>query len=350
MRRISVGDYDVIIGRHLLDEIAPQLTGAQRVAIIAPAALQTTAEAIKADLSDFDSYLLVVPDAEEQKEVAVAEFCWSRLAELGFTRSDVIIAVGGGATTDLGGFVAATWLRGVRWIAIPTTLAGMVDAAIGGKTGVNLPSGKNLVGAFHSPGAVLCDLNALESLNKFDFIAGLAEVIKCGFIADPTIIDLIAADPVAATHFDAPVIEELIARSVTVKANVVREDFRESGLREILNYGHTLGHAIEKNERYQWRHGAAVSVGMVFAAELARLAGRLDDATADRHRDVLSSVGLPVSYRADAWPALYEAMKIDKKSRGSMLRFVILDGMAHPSRLEGPDPALLMAAFGEVSA
>lgn len=348
MKRISVGDYDVVIGRGLLDEVIALSQSSGRVAIIAPAALEVTAEAIRSELGD-RAVVLVVPDAEEQKQIDVLAFCWERLAELGFTRNDMVLGVGGGATTDLAGFVAATWLRGIRWVAVPTTLAGMVDAAVGGKTGINLPAGKNLVGSFYSPISVVCDLNALETLGHFDVVAGLAEVIKCGFIADPEILTLIERDPDGATNVQSPVMLELIERSVAVKAEVVSKDFREAGLREILNYGHTLGHAIERRERFQWRHGAAVSVGLVFAAELARLAGRLDDQTADRHRRILASVGLPTTYRADAWPALLEAMKIDKKSRGEILRFVVLDGLARPGRLEGPDPALLISAFGEIA-
>lgn len=348
MKRISVGDYNAIVGRGLLGEIESLTSGATRIAIIAPSALEATAEAIRADLSQ-ESYILIVPDAEEQKSISVAEFCLSRLADLGFTRNDVIIGVGGGATTDLAGFVAAIWLRGIRWIAVPTTLAGMVDAAIGGKTGVNLSQGKNLVGAFHSPSGVICDLNALETLSAHDYLAGLAEVVKCGFIADPAILELIEGDVHASKDPQSTIAEELIVRSIAVKAAVVQEDFKESGHREILNYGHTLGHAIERNERYQWRHGAAVSIGMVFAAELSRLAGKLDDKTADRHRQILTSLGLPTTYRADAWAALLEAMHKDKKTRGAMLRFVILDALARPTRLEGPDPALLVAAFGEIA-
>lgn len=348
MKRINIGEYDAVVGRGLLDEVQGLLTGATRVAIIAPSALEATAEAIRADLPQ-ESFTLIVPDAEEQKSISVAEFCWSRLADLGFTRNDVIIGVGGGATTDLAGFVAANWLRGIRWLAIPTTLAGMVDAAIGGKTAINVSQGKNLVGAFHSPVGVLCDLNALETLSANDYVAGLAEVVKCGFIADPTILELIESDPESARNGGSSMAEELIIRAITVKSKVVQEDFKEGGLREILNYGHTLGHAIERNERYQWRHGAAVSIGLVFAAELARLAGKLDEATADRHRLVLSSLGLPTTYRADAWPALLEAMQKDKKTRGALLRFVILEGLARPTRLEGPDPALLVSAYGEIA-
>lgn len=291
-----------------------------------------------------------MPNAEEAKSAEVAAYCWSVLGQTGFTRSDVIVGLGGGATTDLAGFVAATWLRGVRWISMPTTLLGMVDAAVGGKTGINIAEGKNMVGAFHPPVGVLADLDTLETVPKHDYVSGLAEVIKCGFIADPAILDLVEADPEGARTPAGPHTVELIRRAIQVKADVVSGDLKESGQREILNYGHTLGHAIERNERYKWRHGAAISIGMVYAAELGRLAGRLDDATADRHRSVLASVGLPLTYRADAWPKLLDAMKIDKKSRGDLIRFIVLDGLAKTSVLEGPDPSLLVAAYAEVSA
>jgi 3-dehydroquinate synthase len=226
---------------------------------------------------------------------------------------------------------------------------GQVDAAIGGKAGVNLPHGKNLVGVFHPPAGVLCDLAVLNSLPPHEYVAGLAEVVKVGFIADPAILDLIESDPGEAAQPDGPHTRELIERSVGIKADVVAADLRESGLREILNYGHTLGHAIEKVEQYRWRHGAAISVGMVFAAELARLAGRLDDETADRHAAVLESLGLPTGYPAAAWPRLLDAMRIDKKARGAKLRFIVLDGLAKPGILAGPDPELLAAAFAAIS-
>ncbi|MFC8720936.1 3-dehydroquinate synthase [Kitasatospora sp. NPDC057198] len=344
--------YEVLIGHQLLGELAPLIgPKAKRVAVIHPEALEATGEAIREDLAaqGYEAIALQVPNAEDAKSAEVAAYCWSVLGQTGFTRSDVVVGLGGGSTTDLAGFVAATWLRGVRWISVPTTLLGMVDAAVGGKTGINIAEGKNMVGAFHPPAGVLADLGTLETLGKHDYVSGLAEVIKAGFIADPVILDLVEADPEAATSPAGPHTLELIRRAIQVKADVVSGDLKESGRREILNYGHTLGHAIERNERYKWRHGAAISIGMVFAAELGRLAGRLDDATADRHRTVLASVGLPLTYRADAWPKLLDAMKIDKKSRGDLLRFVVLDGLAKTSILEGPDPSVLVAAYGEVS-
>ncbi|MFE8023337.1 3-dehydroquinate synthase [Streptomyces albidoflavus] len=357
--RIPVGatagtdPYEVLIGRRLLGEL-PGLIGeqARRVAVIHPEALAETGEALRADLADqgYEAIAVQVPNAEEAKTAEVAAYCWKALGQSGFTRTDVIVGVGGGATTDLAGFVAASWLRGVRWVAVPTTVLAMVDAAVGGKTGINTAEGKNLVGAFHPPAGVLCDLAALESLPVHDYVSGLAEIIKAGFIADPVILDLIEADPAAARTPAGPHTAELIERSIRVKAEVVSEDLKESGRREILNYGHTLGHAIEKNERYEWRHGAAVAVGMLYAAELGRLAGRLDDATADRHRTVLEAVGLPLTYRYDQWPKLVENMKVDKKSRGDTLRFIVLDGLARPTVLEGPDPAVLLAAEAVPSA
>ncbi|MDD9376790.1 3-dehydroquinate synthase [Streptomyces sp. ZAF1911] len=357
--RIQVGAsaghdaYEVLVGRQLLGELGSLIgTKAQRVAVIHPEALASTGEALRDDLAaqGYEAIAIQVPNAEEAKTVEVMAYCWKALGQSGFTRSDAIVGVGGGATTDLAGFVAASWLRGVRWVAVPTTILAMVDAAVGGKTGINTAEGKNLVGAFHPPAGVLCDLAALDSLPVNDYVSGLAEIIKAGFISDPVILDLIEADPEAARTPAGPHTAELICRSIQVKADVVSSDLKESGLREILNYGHTLAHAIEKNERYKWRHGAAVSIGMVFAAELGRLAGRLDDATADRHKAVLASVGLPLTYRGDQWPKLLETMKLDKKSRGDLLRFIVLDGLAKPTVLEGPDPAVLVAAFGEVAA
>ncbi|MCA1712965.1 MAG: 3-dehydroquinate synthase [Actinobacteria bacterium] len=335
--------YDVVVGHGLLGELAEMLTGAQRVAVVHPASLRATAEAVHEDLPN-DTHLVEVPDGEAQKDLKVAAYLWDVLGTVGFTRTDALVAVGGGATTDLAGFVAATWLRGVRVVHVPTTLLGMVDAAVGGKTAINTSAGKNLVGAFHPPAGVLADLTALETMAKHDYVAGLAEVVKVGFTHDPQILDLIDE---RATSPDGPHTRELVERAIAVKAKVVGEDLTEQGQREFLNYGHTLGHAIEKVESYRWRHGAAVSVGLVFAAELGRLAGRLDDATAARHREVLETVGLPTTYDGD-WSQVHAAMAVDKKSRGNRLRFVVLDGLARPRMLEDPDPSLLVAAYEEV--
>jgi len=369
--RIRVGGespYDVVVGSGLLRELPGMLGDAvRRVAVIHPRALRVTGEAVREDLvaDGYDAQAIEVPDAEDAKTAQVAAYCWSVLGRCAFTRSDAVVGVGGGATTDLAGFVAASWLRGVRVVQVPTTLLGMVDAAVGGKTGINTAEGKNLVGAFHPPAGVLCDLDTLVTLPPQEYVSGLAEVVKAGFIADPVILDRVEGDPLGAARHDGPYARELIERSIRVKAEVVSRDLRETGAptglgpvglgpvglgREALNYGHTLGHAIEKVERYRWRHGAAVSIGMAFVAELARLAGRLDEDAVDRHHSVLRSVGLPVTYRGDRWPQLLEAMKVDKKARGDRLRFVVLDAIGKPAILDSPDPGLLVAAYAEISA
>ncbi|WP_372454029.1 3-dehydroquinate synthase [Actinoplanes hulinensis] len=341
--------YDVVVGRGLADELPAMIEGAARVAVLHPPTLRERAEAVAKAAGAGTVVPIEVPDAERGKSVEVAARCWDELGAAGFTRTDVVVGVGGGATTDLAGYVAAAWLRGVRWVPVSTSVAGMVDAAVGGKTAVNIAAGKNLVGAFHPPAGVLCDLDALDTLPAEDLAAGLAEVVKGGFIADPRILELIEADPAAALDPRGDVLRELVERKIRVKAHVVGVDLEESGLREILNYGHTLGHAIERREGYTWRHGHAIAVGLVFAAELGRLTGRLDDATADRHRAVLESLGLPTAYPGEAWPELLPAMRVDKKARAATLRFVVLDGLAKPGILAGPDEGLLERAYAAVA-
>lgn len=348
-------NYEVVVGRGLLGVLPDMLRGAARVAIIHPASLTVSAEAMRADLADagFEMTLIEVPDAEEAKTADVLAFCWSVLGTSGFSRTDAIVSLGGGATTDLAGFVAATWLRGVAIVHVPTTLLAMVDAAVGGKTGINTSAGKNLVGSFWSPAGVLCDLNALASLPRNELLAGMAEVAKVGFTSDPSILDAIESDVERATDPEADVLPDLIARAIQVKADVVSADFRESGTelgRQVLNYGHTFGHAVERRERYQWRHGAAVAVGMMYVAELAALGGRLAPADVDRHRSVLGALSLPMTYAAGHWDALLSGMAMDKKNRGSLLRFVVLDGIGRPALWEAPDPALLAAAYAAISA
>lgn len=342
IRVATASPYDVVVGRGLLPELPALLKRAQRVGVVHPAALAGKATDVLDLLagSGFEPLALEVPDGEAGKELPVAAALWDQLGAAGFTRSDALVSVGGGATTDLAGFVAATWLRGVDVVHLPTTLLAMVDAAVGGKTAINTAAGKNLVGAFHEPVGVLCDLADLETLPRADYVSGLAEVVKVGFTHDPLILDLIES---GADHN-----RELIERAISVKATVVSADLTEQGGRETLNYGHTLGHAIEKVERFGWRHGEAVSVGLVFAAELSRLAAGLDDAIVARHRQVLEGLGLPTSYDGD-WESLLAAMRIDKKSRGNRLRFVVLESLGSPTLLDAPDDSLLRTAWERVS-
>jgi 3-dehydroquinate synthase len=344
--------YDVVVGSDVLGCVGPLCDGALRVAVISPPAVTSVADALSAALAGAGHRVtrIPVPDGEGAKELAHAEAAWEALGAAGFTRTDAVVGVGGGACTDLAGFVAATWLRGVRLVQVPTTTAGMVDAAIGGKTAINTRAGKNLVGAFHQPAGVVCDLDTLVTLPLPDHRAGLAEVVKTGFIADPALLDLIEADSAEALRVDGKLTRELVERSVRVKAEVVSADPREAGRREILNYGHTLGHAIERREAYRWRHGDAVSVGLVYAAALGHATGRLDEATLVRHRQILEALGLPTTYPSAAWPELLDAMRVDKKARADRLRFVVLDGVAQPGVLDDPSAELLERAYAEVAA
>lgn len=344
--------YEIVIGRSLLHEVPKHLgDNVKKILVIHPIGLAISAESLQQSLLDlgYEVLLAGVPDSEDAKRVEVAAFCWGILGKSDFTRTDAIIGFGGGSTTDLAGFVAATWLRGVKVIQVPTTLLGMVDAAIGGKTGINTAEGKNLVGAFHAPAAVIIDLDTLETLPRNELLASYGEIVKCGFIADERILEILEADVTKATDIQSDEFKELIERCVRIKARVVSEDLLDLGLREILNYGHTLGHAIEHNERYQWRHGVAVSIGMVFVAELAQLAGKLRPDIVDRHRSILSSLGLPTSYRSGEFEKLLNTMQRDKKSRAGSLRFVVLDDIAKPSILTAPTPELLHAAFQEIA-
>jgi 3-dehydroquinate synthase len=349
--------YDVVVGRDLAERLVgilgPQV---ERVAFLFAGQLGELAQPVFDALSPhYDVLALGLPDGEEAKTASVAHDCWEALGSAGFTRSDAVVTFGGGATTDLGGFVAATWLRGVRVVHVPTTLLAMVDAAVGGKTGINTASGKNLVGSFHEPAGVLCDLTLLETLPRDELVAGLGEVVKCGFIADPEILRLVEETDPASLTAASPVLRELVERAIRVKIDVVVADLKETGGvdghpgREALNYGHTLAHAIERAENYAIRHGEAVAIGCVYVAELARRTGRLAPEVADRHHTVLARVGLPTTYNGADFDELHAAMRVDKKSRGSQLRFVVLDELARPAILAGPAEDDLRAAYDVIT-
>ncbi|MGO4105764.1 3-dehydroquinate synthase [Leifsonia sp. YAF41] len=343
----GVDSYPVIVGRGLGDEIVAQLGGTVRkVLIVHTSTVGARAVALRESLlPNYEVLLAEVPDAEAAKRVEVAAFCWGVMGQSDFSRTDAVIGFGGGAVTDLAGFVAATWLRGVKLIQVPTSVLGMVDASVGGKNGVNTAEGKNLVGTFYAPAAVICDLDTLDDLPRNEILAGFAEIVKAGFIQVPEILDIIEADVAVATDPTTPEFRRVIELSIAMKARVVGEDFKETGLREILNYGHTLGHAVEHAERYGWRHGAAVAVGMMFAAELASLSGRLPVEVVDRHRRILESLTLPTTYPVGRWKTLLATMQRDKKTRSGMLRFIVLDDIGKPTVLEGPDTSLLFAAY-----
>ena len=360
-RRVSVAGerpYDVLIGHGILAElprIVQETPGAGRggVTIIHAKALADRARAAEAALINEGLRVLSieVPDGEAAKKARVLEYLWDRLGSFRLGRDGLVVGLGGGATTDLAGLAAATWLRGVPVVQVPTTLLAMVDAAVGGKTGIDTPAGKNLVGAFHPPAAVIADLEMLSTLPAAELRAGLGEVIKCGLIADSVILDRVLADPADCLTWDSPVLADLVARSIAVKAAVVGEDLTESGLREVLNYGHTYAHAIEKVTGYSWRHGEAVAVGCVFAAEIAHRNGNLSRDALALHRQSLEAVGLPTRFPEGEgrWEELKEAMMSDKKVRSGRLRLVLLDDIARPVRVQAPAESVLLSAHEAVT-
>jgi len=339
--------YQVALTNSWSKDVTSICEGRIRVAVI----VSQTFSPDLTDLNNIDSELHVfrVPDGEDGKSITTLHKVWDWLGAAGFTRSDLVIGIGGGAITDLAGFAAASWLRGVDWVAVPTSLAGMVDASVGGKTGVNSDYGKNLIGAFHSPISVIIDTGFLKTLSDRDFSAGMAEVIKCGFIADQKILDLAIAHTVDSARSNLEVISELIHRAVTVKAQVVSSDFKESFAREALNYGHTLGHAIEIHSKYQLRHGEAVSIGLVYAAELAAARGLISNAELELHRTILLSYGLPITFERQAWQKLAPLLALDKKARGNTIRFVALNGIGSTVRLEDLTSAELDAAYERIA-
>jgi 3-dehydroquinate synthase len=343
--------YDVLIGHGVTGRVASLLDEAHTVAVVRPASLIEPARVVVKELATagFNAVELTVPDGEAGKSLSALHALWDDFGDAGVGRRDAVVAVGGGATTDVAGFAAATWLRGVRVVHVPTTLLAMVDAAVGGKTGINTPAGKNLAGAFHPPAGVIVDLDTLDSLPQQQWVNGMAEVVKAGFIADAHILELVESDFDAARRPDGTHTRELLERSIAVKAAVVSRDLREAGPREALNYGHTLGHAVEKVEEFRWPHGHAVSVGLVYAAALSHRIRDLASNHVTRHRSVLDGLGLPTSYRRDAWPQLHTAMQQDKKSRAGALRFVVLDDLAKPVVVEAPGADVLEAVYDEVT-
>ena len=341
-------DYEVTVGGDWKEFLLSVARLHKKILIVAPAFISQSEEFTEI-ASSIGAILFVAPDGEMQKDYITVERLWTILGEVDFGRTDAIVAIGGGATTDLAGFVAATWLRGIAWYAIPTTLAGMVDASVGGKTGINTAAGKNLVGAFYSPRAVCADLNWLDTLSDRDYSAGLAEVIKTGFIRDLSILELLEkVDGLAQARRFA---YELVSKSVSVKADVVSADFKEGKLREILNFGHTLGHAIEKSAAYSLRHGEAVAIGLHFAALLSQTELGLPEAEVDRLVRLLNKFSLPTEVRADEFPfsELLLLMMGDKKSRDGQIRFVGLKAAGAPGWMEGVTADLLERTYEKIT-
>ena len=343
----SERDYSVLLSQSWRSSLSESVQGRARVALIVSESSTTRVQGL--DLGSVEIFTFAIPDGEAGKSSSTLLKIWDWLGAAGFTRSDLIVGIGGGAVTDLAGFAAASWLRGLDWIANPTTVAGAVDAAIGGKTAINSDYGKNLIGAFHSPIKVIIDLDWFSTLSDRDFAAGLAEVVKCGFIADGKILDLLRGKKVSDLRREQSLVKELVERSVKVKSEVVSQDFKESFAREALNYGHTLGHAVELDCGYSMRHGECVSIGMAFMANLQLDLGLISKELGADHLQILQDLDLPIKYKRESWPKLLAHMAVDKKSRGNSLRFVAISEIGKTDRLENPDPNTLYAAYEKVS-
>jgi 3-dehydroquinate synthetase len=377
MARVQVatggGGYPVLIGSGLLDrldELLPELPGAEAAAVVASRPVAAVAERVARALGrrGLATHRLEVPAGEEAKRLEVVAGLYERLAAVPTRRADPVVAVGGGATTDVAGFAAATWLRGVPLVNVPTTVLGMVDAAVGGKTGVDLAAGKNLVGAFHQPVGVVADLDTLAGLPAAEVRSGLAEVAKAGLAGDPALAEALHRSAGPAVAADPGALTPLVEGAVRVKAAVVAADEHDDGPagggsvdrrpmgpgepeggapvgRMVLNYGHTLGHALERLAGYRGlRHGEAVALGMVFAARVAEATGLARPGLADGHVELLAALGLPVGgVRLDPDRVL-AAMATDKKHRGG-LRLVLLRRPGQPEVVPAPDRAVLVAAI-----
>ena len=317
--------YPVHVGagvREMLPEVLP--AGAKRAAVITQANIPWDVD------PGIDHEVITVPDGESAKSLAVVEQVCRQMAEAGFTRADTIVGVGGGVVTDLAGFVAAVYFRGIRFVSVSTTLLGQVDAAIGGKTGVNLPEGKNLVGAFWQPSAVLCDTDTLKTLPIREFRSGVGEIAKYHFLG--------------GGDLDTLEIDERVAACVRLKAEVVAADEREGGRRAILNYGHTLAHAIETAGDYDLRHGEAVAIGIAYAGEVALRLGRIDEARMAEHRRVLSTYDLPHSLPPGLDPdELLDLFSRDKKAIDGVT--LVLDGANGVETVAGVERNVLADAL-----
>lgn len=352
--RVDLGDrsYEVVVGAGLigrLDELVPEFPYSDAFALVT----DRNVEALFADRVEQQlvrrgmANRLSVDAGEPSKSWAVAEGLLEQMADLRLRRSDPLLALGGGMVLDLGGFVASVYQRGVPLVSVPTTLLAQVDAAVGGKTGVNLTQGKNLAGTFHQPSVVVADVETLATLPEQEFRSGLAEVAKYGLSLDAALLQELENSIDRLSERDPGILERVVTRCVEIKAGLIASDEREMGDRVLLNYGHTLGHALESLSGYQgWRHGEAISVGMTFAAALSSEAGLLDESSVRRHSQLLERLGLPVSASAEP-DEIIERWKIDKKYRGGP-RWVLLKGIGEAVVETGVDETLVRRALDRV--
>ena len=345
--------YDIVVGSGVLDSIGPAVaaTGARRAVVITDAAVadsHAVATATSLKSSDLDVATLTVPSGEASKSVAALERLWNEMARRAVDRHTHIVGVGGGVVGDLAGFAAATFGRGLPVWHVPTTVVAQVDSAIGGKTGINLAAGKNLVGSFWQPRGVIADVDTLATLPEREFKSGLAEVVKYGMILDPEFFDWLDANTAAILGRNTAALGHVVGRSAALKAGVVERDEREiTGLRAILNYGHTFAHAYETAAGYgTLLHGEAVAIGMVSAAALAQSLGRIGPDIVARQEQLLRTFDLPVTVPTGAGftaDALLATMARDKKTVGGRLRFVLPTRIGHVELVDGIDQTAVRA-------
>jgi 3-dehydroquinate synthase len=338
--------YPILVGAGLLADCVPlaRLAAGRQVAVVsdanvAPLHAAGVARALRAHAAACIEVTL--PAGEAHKHWGTLNAVFDALLDARFDREALLVAVGGGVVGDIAGFAAAVYQRGVDFVQVPTTLLAQVDSSVGGKTGINHPAGKNMIGAFHQPRLVVIDVATLATLPARELSAGLAEVIKHGAVADAGYLDSVAAALPALRARDPEALAGAVARSCEIKASVVERDEREGGLRAVLNFGHTFGHAIEAGLGYgEWLHGEAVGAGMVMAADLSRRLGLLGAAELGRLRETVAAAGLPV--RGPAWPAAryVELMSVDKKARRGTPRFVLLEGLGRATVRRVPDGPL----------
>ena len=337
MREVTVPlgarSYSICVGQRLLAELGRRCAALKlggRCAIISDANVaKRYAATVERSLrqAGFEAMRITVPSGETAKSLDSVRLCYDRLASHRLERKSFVVALGGGVVGDLAGFVAATYLRGIAFVQVPTTLLAQVDSSVGGKVGVNLKAGKNLVGAFHQPRLVLCDLDTLKTLPPREYRAGLAEVIKYGIIHDPDLFARLERDLTKLLKLEPRVLADIVARCCEIKANVVGQDETESGARAILNFGHTIGHALEASSRYgKYLHGEAISIGQVAAAELSAALSGLPQIDVERISDLFRRAGLPTSAELNRaqMKQLFAAMRLDKKVSQGEIKFVLV--------------------------
>jgi 3-dehydroquinate synthase len=353
---LGTQSYSIVVEAGALGSVGERLravVGGRRAAVLTdPRIRRLHGAPVIASLegAEFSVTVIEVPEGETAKTLAVAEHCWDRLLAAGLDRSSTVLGLGGGAVGDLAGFVAATYMRGLNFVTLPTTILAQVDASVGGKTAIDHPKAKNLIGAFHQPRLVIVDPAVVRTLPDREFRSGLAEIVKHGIVLDAGYFAELERDLVPLAARDLPVLERIIAGSCRLKASVIERDEREAELRHVLNYGHTIGHALEASTGYaRYTHGEAVALGIVAEARLAQRLGIADDATTDRQQRMLETLGLPVRAPSIDVEPVVTAMARDKKGKDGRVPFVLAPRIGEFRIVYDVSPADIRAAIASLA-